>query len=71
MSIIDVNDVQLVTELSEASGMSMQDVRDVIELLHGDEFEIRNYLQNLLLDRASNRRRKATRFPEFDYRIAL
>jgi hypothetical protein len=56
MGVIDVNDVQQVHELAEASGLSIGDVRDVIELCHGDEFEVRTSLQNLVNNLAINRK---------------
>jgi hypothetical protein len=56
MGTIDLNDAQQIQDLADASGLSIGDVRDAIEVCRGDEFEVRNYLQNLILNRAINRK---------------
>jgi hypothetical protein len=58
MGIIDESDIVLVEELAISAGISAIEVRAIIARFNGDEFKIRNYLQNLVIDREIIRKHK-------------
>jgi hypothetical protein len=51
MGVIDVHNFEIIEELAETSGLRCSDVREVVEQCGGDEFEVRNRLQNLIINR--------------------